>query len=209
MSTNDSSETEELSVFELGSQDSRIGGLIVSAADISSGHVELVVGRVGYPNVEKTLRTGGAVLFETPDAGLLEVRVLKISQAPDTVRIRVSRVSPRRGITAGFVEHEPDNEPFSKEELDRVRSSLQTVANAATERADLTKEQVDLINRKLDEMATAATRMGRKDWVNLAVGQLTNLIVTAALGSGVGKFLFSSMGRALAWLIGEAVRFLP
>jgi len=202
-------QVEELRVPEQSSKDSRIGQLVISAPDILNGRVDLVVGRAGYPNVGKNLRAGGAILFETPDAGLLEVRVLHVTSAPDTVTVRISRVSPRQGIAAGFVDHEPDNAPFNQQELLRIKNSLSAVSNAVAERSDLTSAQLDLIDRKLDDMAAAAARMGRKDWINLAIGQLTNLIVTAAFGAEVGKFLFSAVGRALSWLVGETIKYLP
>jgi hypothetical protein len=202
-------DVEELAIPEHGSEDSRMGALVISVADIGAGRVDLVVGRAGFPNVGKNLRAGGAVLFETPDAGLLEVRLLKILRPQNVAMVRVSRVSPRNGITAGFVEHEQGNEPFAPHEVIRIRASLQAVREAAAARNDLTDDKIDLINRKLDDMAAAATRMGRKDWLNLAVGQPTNLIATAALGPDVGKFLFGSIGQALAWLVGQTVEFIP
>jgi len=80
---------------------------------------------------------------------------------------------------------------------------------AVAGREDLRPEQVDYINRKLDDLVDATSRVGRKDWVNLVVGTLTNIIISAAIGSEAGKFLFRTVGNALGWAVGEALKLLP
>jgi hypothetical protein len=70
---------ERATAFNKGSACFELGGLIVTAAEIDykEGKVRLVVGRPGFPNVTRTLEAGGAILFETPDDGVIEVRVLR------------------------------------------------------------------------------------------------------------------------------------
>jgi hypothetical protein len=38
---------------------------------------------------------------------------------------------------------------------------------------------------------------------------LANIVVTAALGTDVGNFLFHATGNALSWLFGETLKLLP
>jgi hypothetical protein len=147
-------------------------------------------------------------LFETPDDGLIEVRVLDYDYLVSSVTVRVSQVSPQPGLAAGFVDLHGGNGPFSPTEIKRIRGSIEQVQKAVRERDDLRAEQSDLIVRKLDEMAEASERVGRRDWINLAVGTITNIVVTAALDSSIAKFLFTTVARAFSWLTGP-LKILP
>jgi hypothetical protein len=118
------------------------------------------------------------------------------------------RISGRAGIAGGFVEDEGGNTPFEPNERARIAEGFKEVREKVARRADLEPEQKDLICRKLDEMERAAARFGRRDWINLVVGTLTNTIVSAALGSEVGRFLFRAVGDALSWLFSGPVHFL-
>ena len=80
--------------------------------------------------------------------------------------------------------------------------------NSVGDREDLMPEQVDYISRKLDDIAEAANRVGRKDWINLAIGTLTNLVVSGAVGSDAAKFLFEILGQALRWMLGGNLKLL-
>jgi hypothetical protein len=198
---------DQVVVPEHNSVQVKLGGLIISALRTTSDSVDVVVGRPGLPNIEKTLRTGGAVLFETPDDGLFEVRLLagSVNQA----KLLISHISPSPGIAGGFVDQDHSNSPFTAAELARIADSLQRIRLALSERPDVTPEQLDFISRKLSEMQGASERLGRKDWMNLAVGTLTSIIVTAALDRGVGKALLQAAGTALSWLFQMPLQLLP
>ena len=181
--------------------------------------MELVVGRIGFPNLERSLQVGGAVLYETPDDGLIELRVTRIAlgvvgslTGGDVVHqatVLISQVSPHGGLVAGFTEEGATNAPFTPQEFERLRRSLQQVREAVAQRTDLTSAQLDFVARKLDEMAEAAERLGRMDWMNLAIGTLTNVVVTAALNSEAARYLFQVVGSALSWLFTGTLKLLP
>lgn len=200
-------EQERLTVQERNSVQAKLGGLIVTAAQTLMDSVDLVVGRPGFPNVEKTLRVGRAILFETPDQGLFEVRVLATNMMQ--AQLLISHISPRPGIAGGFVDQDPSNSPFTPAELARISDSLQRIRNSLSESQDVTPEQMEFISRKLDEMQEASERLGRKDWMNLAIGTLTSIIVTAALDRGAAKALLQAAGTALSWLFGTSLQLLP
>lgn len=206
--------TERLYLHSHQSAHAKQGQLIISAITASwlAGKVEIVIGRIGFASVTKTLKVGGAVLFETPDEGLFEIRVMNINIGnPDTADIMISQlgttVAPIAGVRCDDFAYE--NTPFQPEELRRLKASLSEVYDSVKTREDLTPEQIDFIHRKLDEMATAATRIGRKDWINLAVGTLANVVVSAGLGSETARFLFHRMSQAFIWLLGEGLKLLP
>jgi hypothetical protein len=177
--------------------------------------VEFVVGHIGLPSLTRALSVGGAVLFETPEDGLFEIRIMSITQRVSgatwshCATFGISRLLPGRGLTAGVPNESTANHPFTSSEVARIRKSLEPVHDAVRQREDLTPEQVDYVSRKLDEIVDAANRVGRRDWVNLAVGTLTNLVVGAAVGSDAAKFLFHSVGQALEWLLRGTLKLLP
>jgi hypothetical protein len=197
---------ERIVVKERDSTESDLGSLIVSGLETYSDRVSFVVGRPGLPNIQSTLRVGGAVFFETPDEGIFEVRVL--STKPDSATLLISHVSPRPGIAGGLVNQDPDNSPFMPDELSRIAADLEQVRLAISGRSDVTPEQLEYISRKLDEMRSASERLGRKDWMNLAVGTLTSVIVTTALDPTVARALIAAAGTALSWLFGGSLKLL-
>jgi len=167
-------------------------------------------GQPGFPNVRRSLRIGGAILFETPDDGVIEVRVFGFGPFfYQSVDLLVTRISRGEGITAGFVQQETGNAPFELQERARIAEGFKEVRDAVAQRTDVTPEQTDFVCRKLDELERAAERFGRRDWINLVVGTLTNTIVSAALGTDIGRFLFQAVGKVLSWLFTGPVRFLP
>jgi hypothetical protein len=198
---------ETIVVSERNSALAKMGGIIITAVETYSDRAKLVVGRPGLPNVESTLSVGSAVLFETPD-GLFEVRVMSTSQVI-RVTVLLTQVSPRPGIAGGFVDQNSDNDPFSPPELARIAASVQQIKQAMSERSDVSTSQIDFIARKLDDMRGASERMGRKDWMNLALGTMTSVIVTAAFTPDVAKAFLQAAGVALSWLFGGGMKLLP
>jgi hypothetical protein len=184
------------------------GDLIVSVDQITfqDRTAEVVVGRPGLPNLKKVLGIGSAVLFETP-SGLFEIRVLSVSF--QAVKILLTEVSPHPGIAGGFVDQGADNLPFTPPELIRIAVSIRQIRQVMSERSDIKPEQLDLISRKLDEMQHASERLGRKDWMNYAIGTLTSIIVTAAFAPDVAKALLKAAGTALSWVYSGGILLLP
>jgi hypothetical protein len=197
---------ETLVVRENNSAQSELGGIIVSAVETNNGRAKLVVGRPGSPNLESTLSTGGAALFETPE-GLFEVRVMSTTAVQVTVLL--TQVSPRPGFAGGFVEQDSDNAPFTSAELVRIATSFQQIQRILSERSDVSPEQLDFVSRKLDDVQRVAEKLGRKDWINLVLGTLSSIVVSAAFSDPVRSALFQTAGAALSWLISGSVKLLP
>ncbi len=180
--------------------------LIISVVEAYSNHAKIAIGRPGLPNADADLKVGGALLFETPE-GLFEVRVLSLNGT--AVEVLVTEVAPTRGILAGFVDQDISNSRFSSDELRQIAASIAKIRAALARRADFSPQQLEFISRKLDEMQASSERLGRKDWINLALGTLTSIVFTAALESTAAKALFDVTGEALSWLFGTGMRFLP
>ncbi len=215
-------QTETLFVPPHDSRSAKQSPLVLSVGRVEFSEprkVAFIVGAPGLPGIERIFKVGEAVLFETPNSGLLEVRVYHIIKSGDLADARacypldlvgflISEILPRAGLTAGVKRENFGNESFAATEVARIRGSLEAVQEKFQHRTDVTPEQIDYISRKLDEIADAANRLGRKDWVNLVIGTLTNTVVQAAINSDAGKILFQNVGEALGWLLGQSLKLL-
>ncbi len=181
-------------------------GLIISFRGISASAAELVIGRTGVRNFQVELSLGDAVLYETPD-GIFEIRLLYHSTAQ--VELLVTRISPRAGIAAGYIDQNPENIPFSRTEIEQITASLDDIGATMANRSDIKPEQLKYLEEKLDEMLEASERLGRKDWVNYAIGTLTSIVVTAAFDPAAAKALLQTAGAALGWIFGGGFKLLP
>lgn len=186
-----------------------MGGLIISLRNAYTSWINLSVGRPGLPNVESKLKVGDAILFETPDEGVFEVRLLNILISQNKATLLVTHVSPTPGLTAAFVGSDPGNAPFTSEEKSKIIECLADVKEKLLESNLFTNEQADLVSRKLDEMTDASDRMGKKDFMNWVIGTLTSLTVTASLSPEARKIMFTSIGESLSWLFRNALQLLP
>jgi hypothetical protein len=165
--------------------------------------VDLVVGAPGLPNVKKELQLGDAVLYQLPDFGVVEVRVVDIS---GPVKVLITEVSPRRGFTAAYASDMSENAPFGSDESTRLAKDLEKVVTQIADRKDVTPEQLAMLKGKLDEIADASTRLGRKDWIMFSAGTLTNVVVAAAFAPEAAKALFAALNTHLSWVFQNALR---
>ena len=163
---------------------------------------EVVIGYPGLPNVKDVLKLGDAVLYETTEDGILEVRATAL--AADRAEFLVSQVSPRIGLAAGLLSDDPSNLPFSGPELARVAESVSDAKARLANSGEFAREQLALIGRKLDEIESASARLGRKDWLNYVAGSLTALCISAAFAPEVTRTIFSTVNSAFAWFFTNA-----
>jgi hypothetical protein len=182
-------------------------GLIVSYRNTGKGTTEIVVGYPGLPNVIKKVGIGDAVLFESPSNGIIEVRVLsdRLGFVSHKMDILVSQVSPRLGILAGPVSEDPNNSPFTRDEIVQIADSISITKSTLAQRQDIAPEQLELIARKLDEIQFASERLGRKDWINYVAGTLTSMCISAAFSPEVTKAIFQTVNSAFAWLFASGL----
>jgi hypothetical protein len=195
------------SVRENSSRKSEIGNLIVSVRSSRAGQCEVVVGYPGMANVSKRLQTGDAILYETIGDGVVEIRATKVDNFES--EFLVTQVSPRSGMLAGNINEDLRNTPFTESELTKVQVSIQRIKTELRRESKLSSEQFDLISRKLDEIQSASERLGRKDWMNFAMGTLTSTFVSAAFAPDAAKEIISTINSAFAWFFSEAITFLP
>ena len=196
-----------LNIFENSSVQSELGTLIISVRTTYGNHCEVVIGSPGTPNVVQDMKTGDAVLFESPTEGILEVRALNMNTA--RAEFLVTQVSPRPGLMAGLTDEDPNNLKFTVTERRQIADSLNRVRSEIHKLQNISQEQVDLISRKLDEMNMASERLGRKDWINYVIGTLTSIGISAAFAPDTMRAVFHSVNAAFTWLFNSPVVFLP
>lgn len=161
-----------------------------------------VIGYPGLPNVKENLSLGDAVLYETTEDGIIEVRATKLNVS--AAQFLVSQVSPRLGLGAALTTDDPSNLLFTEAERTRIEQSIETVKSDIAASNRHSKEQLELIYRKLDEIYAASGRMGRKDWLNYVAGSLTSLSISAAFSPDATKSLFQTVNTAFTWLFTNA-----
>ena len=196
----------KVSIAEGTSGHPDIGNLILSVRTTYPSRCEVVIGRPGQPNVLETMKLGETVLYETPDDGIIEVRLVGLSVS--RADFLLSQVSPRPGLAAGLLVDDPSNLPFSEVERTRISESISNLNDQLKKSGDFTETQLNLINRKLDEIDSASQRLGRKDWFNYVAGTLTTLCISAAFAPEATKSLFQALNTAFSWLFAHAPTFL-
>ena len=101
------------------------------------------------------------------------------------------------------------NEPFSPVELQRVREGLTRIEQQVLRTQSLSKQQTDLLLGAVKEVEQAAGRVGRKDWVLLAIGTLVSAAAQAALDPTTGKAIMQGAAAALSWIVGHPQHLGP
>ena len=184
-------------------------GLIFTVRHVAPTYVHLVLGYPGLPNISGQMEAGDAWLYETATSGLFEARLLGFHFQDDTAQFLLTEVAPRLGLVAGAADIDPANAPFSDAQLSQVRDSIEDAKNRVARLTEMLPEQIALVQRKLDEVGQAATRMGRKDWVNYVAGSLTSLCITAAFAPDVTRKVFESVNASFVWLFASGILLLP
>lgn len=94
-----------------------------------------------------------------------------------------------------------ENAPFTPAEQMRVRQAIHELREHLVGTSQLTKEQLEFIDGRLRHLEAASSRLGRKDWISLAVGVLTTIAVGVALAPDSARELFFIAGKLFSWLV--------
>lgn len=97
------------------------------------------------------------------------------------------------------------NEQFSPDEVGRIAEALREVKSYMAATYELTSDQTVDLSDRLDYLESAASRLGRKDWINLAFGVLTNLAIAAAFNPDAARGLLHIAAQALRWVVSNAL----
>jgi len=194
-----------IQVAENNSEHMEATGLVLTVRHALGRESDITVGFPGTPNERRRMATGDALLYETL-SGTFDIRVL--TQNSNWVRFLVTHISPRPGIGGAFVTSDPNNAPFTQQELEKIALSIDQVKIEIGAQSEILPEQIALIHKKLDEIKDASTRLGRKDWINYSAGAITSTCASAAFAPDVTMKIYSALNSAFSWLFSNALLLL-
>lgn len=93
-----------------------------------------------------------------------------------------------------------DNAPFSSDEQARISKALAELRSFLVSTGGHSEVQLKFIETRLDHLEESSRRLGRKDWITLAMGTLLNIIVGAALAPEAARELLRNAGALLGWI---------
>ncbi len=93
------------------------------------------------------------------------------------------------------------NTEFSHRETDRLADGLEQIRRLLIDAAGRSEQSVAVINSQLNSLRDASKRMGRKDWVNQAIGALMTLSITLALSPETTKQALEILRQTLRGLV--------
>lgn len=102
-------------------------------------------------------------------------------------------------------EQPSDNLAFSPEERMKVREALNDLKAHVLTTYEMTAAQRKIIEFRFDDMEEAASRMGRKDWFNLVIGNLMGVASTLVLSGDDTKDLFGFAALVLKKILGTVL----
>lgn len=101
-----------------------------------------------------------------------------------------------------------ENTLFTIEEKQHIAASLSEIKEYLFQTHDVAREKQEFIENRLSYLEQATERLGRFDWLNVAVGVLTNIVVGIALNPDSVRETFRIAGFLLNKLFGGQ-KFLP
>jgi hypothetical protein len=93
-----------------------------------------------------------------------------------------------------------ENTPFSLEEQQKISLAIAEIRIFLLDTNRFAGPQVQFIEARLKHLEEASRRLGRKDWITLAIGALTNIIVGVALAPDAARELLRMAGGLLGWI---------
>ena len=71
-----------------------------------------------------------------------------------------------------------DNTPFGQGELASLQAQILTLSSQVAELGKQSREQTEVVQAMLSDMSESSERLGRKDWVLVAIGAGVSLVIT-------------------------------
>jgi hypothetical protein len=92
------------------------------------------------------------------------------------------------------------NSPFDQQEKAQIVRSLREIKDFLINTQQLSEDQKVLTSGRLAELEEAAYRLGRKDWILIAIGTMMNIVVSAGFNPEQAQALVHFASNALRWL---------
>jgi hypothetical protein len=101
-----------------------------------------------------------------------------------------------------------DNTPFTPSEQRHIAEQLSELKQHVFVGQQFQAKQAEFIEVQFSYLKEASERMGRKDWLNVALGGLVSLIVGLALDPDKAKALLGMAGTLFQWVWSGAAALL-
>ena len=92
------------------------------------------------------------------------------------------------------------NSPFTTQEQQRIKVAIDELHGFIHATANYSSTQQKFIDSRLRHLEEASSRLGRKDWITLAMGTLTNIVVGVALAPDAARELVRTAGALFGWV---------
>jgi hypothetical protein len=110
-------------------------------------------------------------------------------------------ISQEKNLIEASASSDTSNALFSNNEREYISAALAEIKEYILSTQSFTPEQTKYIEDRLHYLKEASERMGRKDWITLTVGVLTNIIVGVALAPDAARELFHVAGQVLQQIL--------
>jgi hypothetical protein len=101
-----------------------------------------------------------------------------------------------------------DNGLFSVAEQKFIAEQLKAIEDDVAKKHNLLPGQIEALQTAFRYLSEASTRMGKKDWINLAIGTVVNVAVGAAFSPGAANGLLHMVHEAFHALIFSAAKLI-
>ena len=112
-----------------------------------------------------------------------------------------SAISQEENLSKAAMGYE-DNSNFSAEQKIHLTKNLLEIKEYLQGLEQFSDEQKAFIDSRVEYLEKAIERMGKKDWINLTLGVLTNVIIGLAMNADKAREFFRFAGDILNWLLG-------
>lgn len=111
-------------------------------------------------------------------------------------------------VSEAATSFDTENRLFSPVEQGFVAEQLILIQNAIIEGHALQQAQIAALTAGVTYLIESSKRMGRKDWINLAVGTIVNIAVAASFAPEAGRDLLHMLTSSLQSLFTVAARMI-
>jgi hypothetical protein len=74
-----------------------------------------------------------------------------------------------------------DRRAFTSSELEQIKQGIEALQDDVRNLTELSRRQQEKVSEKFEEVQRGSERLGRKDWVEYAIGAATTLLITEAV----------------------------
>jgi hypothetical protein len=132
------------------------------------------------------------------------IRVKEEAETPDLW----AAIADQRHLSEAAVSEE-SNAPFTQQENEHLRAALLEIQEYVVAVTDAPEESRHFIEKRIQYLGDATDRLGRKDWLNLALGGIVSFFVTVGADNAneILAFAWQRISDALG-IASEGIRLL-